>query len=116
MIPELVISGVLAISGAQPELEGGSREHTAESVSQEHSDRWATTPSSSPYWESVAACESGGDWNANTGNGYFGELQFDRQTWAAFGGLTYAPRADLATKAEQIAVAERLIYDGWPNC
>jgi nucleoid-associated protein YgaU len=60
-------------------------------------------------WERVAACESGGNWSANTGNGYFGGLQFSRSSWAAAGGTRYAPRADLATKAQQIAVAENLL-------
>ncbi|EYT82408.1 MULTISPECIES: transglycosylase family protein [unclassified Streptomyces] len=59
-------------------------------------------------WDSIAACESGGDWNANTGNGYYGGLQFAQSSWIAAGGLQYAPRADLATRREQIAVARRL--------
>ncbi|MFE0809650.1 transglycosylase family protein [Streptomyces sp. NPDC058848] len=59
-------------------------------------------------WDAIAACESGGDWNANTGNGYYGGLQFAPSSWAAAGGLAYAPRADLATRGEQIAVAKRL--------
>ncbi|MGW4277579.1 transglycosylase family protein, partial [Streptomyces seoulensis] len=59
-------------------------------------------------WDAIAACESGGDWKANTGNGYFGGLQFRQSSWIAAGGLKYAPRADLATREEQIAVAKRL--------
>ncbi|MFF0114448.1 transglycosylase family protein [Streptomyces prasinus] len=59
-------------------------------------------------WDAIAACESGGDWQANTGNGHYGGLQFTQSSWAAAGGLRYAPRADLATRKEQIAVAERL--------
>ncbi|PZT70682.1 hypothetical protein DN402_32700 [Streptomyces sp. SW4] len=61
-----------------------------------------------PDWDAIAACESGGDWNANTGNGHYGGLQFAQSSWIAAGGRKYAPRADLATRAEQIAVAERL--------
>lgn len=68
------------------------------------------------YWDAVAECESGQTWNINTGNGYFGGLQFNQGTWEAHGGLAYAPRADLASREQQIAVAERLAYDGWPNC
>ncbi|NJQ02762.1 LysM peptidoglycan-binding domain-containing protein [Streptomyces zingiberis] len=60
-------------------------------------------------WEAVARCESGGRWDINTGNGHFGGLQFKQSSWKAAGGLTYAPRADLATKEEQIAAAERLL-------
>ncbi|MEU9522695.1 transglycosylase family protein [Streptomyces sp. NPDC048224] len=59
-------------------------------------------------WDAIAACESSGNWQANTGNGYYGGLQFARSSWIAAGGLKYAPRADLASRAEQIAVAERL--------
>ncbi|WP_335939731.1 transglycosylase family protein [Streptomyces sp. PTD5-9] len=60
-------------------------------------------------WDAVAQCESGGNWSINTGNGYYGGLQFSQSSWAAAGGLQYAPRADLATKAQQIATAERLL-------
>ncbi|MFJ4782164.1 transglycosylase family protein [Streptomyces sp. NPDC088794] len=71
-------------------------------------------------WNKVAACESSGNWSINTGNGYYGGLQFTRSTWAAYGGTKYAPRADLATKDQQIAVAEKVL-DGqgpgaWPVC
>ncbi|MDG9703120.1 transglycosylase family protein [Streptomyces sp. DH37] len=60
-------------------------------------------------WERVARCESGGDWSINTGNGYYGGLQFSQSSWEAAGGTRYAPRADLATREQQIAVAERLL-------
>lgn len=63
---------------------------------------------SSTDWDAIAACESGGNWQANTGNGHYGGLQFTQSSWVAAGGLKYAPRADLATREEQIAVAERL--------
>ncbi|MFI8193496.1 transglycosylase family protein [Streptomyces sp. NPDC085946] len=71
-------------------------------------------------WDKVAACESTNDWNINTGNGFYGGLQFTQSTWEAFGGTAYAPRADLATKDQQIAVAEKVL-DGqgpgaWPVC
>jgi resuscitation-promoting factor RpfA len=71
-------------------------------------------------WDAVAQCESSGNWAINTGNGYYGGLQFSQSTWAAFGGTEYAPRADLATKAQQIAVAERTLdaqgRGAWPSC
>ncbi|MGY1435831.1 LysM peptidoglycan-binding domain-containing protein [Streptomyces reniochalinae] len=60
-------------------------------------------------WEKVAQCESSGNWQANTGNGYYGGLQFNNSSWAAAGGTKYAPRADQATKEQQIAVAEKLL-------
>jgi uncharacterized protein YabE (DUF348 family) len=59
-------------------------------------------------WDRIAQCESGGRWNINTGNGYYGGLQFNTQTWLGVGGGDFAPRADLATRAEQITVANRL--------
>ncbi|MFF7340970.1 transglycosylase family protein [Streptomyces sp. NPDC008163] len=75
---------------------------------------------STDVWEKVAACESTGNWHINSGNGYFGGLQFTRSTWAAYGGTVYAARADLATKDQQIAIAEKVL-DGqgpgaWPVC
>jgi LysM repeat protein len=71
-------------------------------------------------WDAVAQCESGGNWAINTGNGYYGGLQFSQSTWAAYGGTAHASRADLATKAQQIAVAERTLDaqgpGAWPTC
>lgn len=60
-------------------------------------------------WDAVAQCESGGNWSINTGNGYYGGLQFSQSSWAAAGGTQYAARADLASKSQQIAVAEKLL-------
>ncbi|MET9931703.1 MULTISPECIES: transglycosylase family protein [unclassified Streptomyces] len=71
-------------------------------------------------WDRVAQCESGGNWSINTGNGFYGGLQFTNSTWAAFGGTAYAPRADQASKAQQIAVAEKVLAGqgkgAWPSC
>ncbi|WP_329378314.1 peptidoglycan DD-metalloendopeptidase family protein [Streptomyces sp. NBC_01716] len=71
-------------------------------------------------WEKVAACESTNNWQINTGNGYFGGLQFSQSTWEAFGGGQYAARADLATKDQQIAIAEKVLKGqgprAWPHC
>ncbi len=71
-------------------------------------------------WEALARCEAGGNWAINTGNGYYGGVQFDQNTWERNGGLRYAPRADLATKEEQIAIAEvtraRQGWGAWPTC
>jgi len=60
-------------------------------------------------WDKVAQCESSGNWKADTGNGYYGGLQFSNSSWAAAGGTKYAPRADQASKSQQIATAERLL-------
>jgi resuscitation-promoting factor RpfA len=71
-------------------------------------------------WDRVASCESGGNWAINTGNGYQGGLQFSPSTWSGHGGGDYAPAAHLATKEEQIAVAERVLASqgkgAWPSC
>ena len=71
-------------------------------------------------WDRVAACESGGNWAINTGNGYYGGLQFSVPTWRAFGGTAYAPSANRASKAVQIAVARRVLRaqgpGAWPVC
>jgi Transglycosylase-like domain len=67
-------------------------------------------------YSAIAACESGGNWAINTGNGYYGGLQFDQATWAGAGGLEYAPRADLATPDQQMTVADRIPRSSWPNC
>ncbi|WP_163766499.1 resuscitation-promoting factor [Mycolicibacterium parafortuitum] len=71
-------------------------------------------------WDALARCEAGGNWAINTGNGYFGGVQFDQNTWERNGGLRYAQRADLATREEQIAIAEvtraRQGWGAWPTC
>ncbi|MEZ0385116.1 transglycosylase family protein [Mycobacterium sp. pW045] len=71
-------------------------------------------------WDRIANCESHGNWAINTGNGFYGGVQFDYGTWIANGGLKYAPRADLATREEQIAIAEvtqaRQGWGAWPVC
>ncbi|MBT1002442.1 transglycosylase family protein [Paenarthrobacter sp. DKR-5] len=59
-------------------------------------------------WDKIAQCESSGNWHINSGNGYYGGLQFDNQTWLGAGGGSYAPRADLASREQQIAVANRV--------
>lgn len=71
-------------------------------------------------WDRVAKCESGGDWRADTGNGYYGGLQFDDGTWDSFGGEHFAHKASRASKREQIHVAQRVLHaqgwDAWPAC
>ncbi|MFK4148302.1 transglycosylase family protein [Streptomyces sp. NPDC004065] len=71
-------------------------------------------------WDRIARCESGGNWHINTGNGYYGGLQFAASTWRAYGGTAYAPRADQASRSQQIAVATRVQraqgWGAWPVC
>ncbi|MGW6376502.1 transglycosylase family protein [Rhodococcus sp. NPDC055112] len=71
-------------------------------------------------WDALAQCEATGNWHINTGNGFYGGVQFDQNTWERQGGLKYAPRADLATREEQIAIASRTQatqgWGAWPSC
>ncbi|MFF4341892.1 transglycosylase family protein [Kitasatospora sp. NPDC001540] len=71
-------------------------------------------------WDKVAQCESTGNWSIDTGNGFYGGLQFTSSTWAAYGGTAYAPQANLATKGQQIEIAEKVLADqgpgAWPVC
>ena len=80
----------------------------------------APASAASTVWDRVAKCESGGNWRISTGNGYYGGLQFSNRTWKGFGGGKYASRANRASKAEQIAVARRVLASqgprAWPVC
>jgi LysM repeat protein len=71
-------------------------------------------------WSAIAACESGGNWSADTGNGFYGGLQFTQGTWLGYGGGQYASSASQATPSEQIAVAQRVLagqgIGAWPVC
>ncbi|MEU9184451.1 transglycosylase family protein [Streptomyces sp. NPDC048484] len=74
----------------------------------------------SGVWDRIAQCESGGNWHINTGNGYYGGLQFSAGTWRAYGGSVYASTADRASRAQQIAVASKVQHaqgwGAWPSC
>jgi surface antigen len=95
-------AGVTAIGVTLPVLTGAAA-HAAE------------TP-----WAGVAACESGGDWTIDSGNGFYGGLQFTAETWDQYGGTRYAATANLATEAEQIDIAQRVLQGqgpgAWPVC
>src|SRR3954465_7678972 len=75
---------------------------------------------SSVNWDAVAQCESGGNWSINTGNGFYGGLQFTRGTWKSYGGGKYASTANKASRSEQIAIAEKVLrgqgIGAWPVC
>lgn len=79
-----------------------------------------TASASSVNWTAIANCESSGDWAANTGNGFYGGLQFTQSTWDAYGGDQYAASANLASEADQITVAEAVLagqgIGAWPVC
>ena len=101
---------------------------SAPAVSVSQADPPASTPVSTPAppssgganWSAIAACESGGNWDASTGNGFYGGLQFTEQTWLAYGGGQYASSANLATETQQVAVAQRVLagqgIGAWPVC
>lgn len=92
----------------------------------EGKDKGSNTGAAAPavangsVWDQLAQCEAGGDWSINTGNGFSGGLQFTPSTWAAYGGTEYAPAAHMATREQQIAVAERVQagqgWGAWPAC
>jgi len=97
------ITATAVAAGATPLLAAGTAHAAPESA-----------------WDALAQCEASGNWAINTGNGYYGGVQFAQSTWEEFGGLDYAPRADLATKAQQIAIAEKTLavqgWNAWPVC
>ncbi|MGP3984446.1 transglycosylase family protein [Streptomyces sp. KR80] len=82
--------------------------------------RMSATVARGDVWDRIAQCESGGDWHINNGNGYYGGLQFAAATWRAYGGTAYAPTADRASRAQQIAVAAKVQaeqgWGAWPTC
>ncbi|MGW4895493.1 transglycosylase family protein [Kitasatospora sp. NPDC004240] len=99
----IAVAGVTGVGLAMPLLTAGGA--TAAPVS---------------TWDAVAQCESGGNWAINTGNGYYGGLQFNASTWKAYGGTAYAPQAHQATKSQQITIAEKVLSaqgpGAWPVC
>jgi LysM repeat protein len=110
-VPAWMERAALAAAHARPATRSSSVAH-----------RSAKAPVSSDgvNWAAIAACESGGNWSANTGNGFYGGLQFSEGTWLAYGGGRYAPSANLASESQQIAVAERVLagqgIGAWPVC
>ena len=83
--------------------------------------RPGSPPGGDSVWDALAECESGGNWAANSGNGYYGGLQFLQSTWLAYGGGVYASLPSDATREEQIAIATKLRdaaggYSPWPAC
>jgi hypothetical protein len=124
-VPARIAHAALA---AMPASQPASAPAQAPAGSAPQADPPAVTPVSAPppvssggvNWSAIAACESGGNWSADTGNGFYGGLQFTEQTWLAYGGGAYAPSANLASASEQIAVAERVLagqgIGAWPVC
>ncbi|MDQ0984919.1 transglycosylase family protein [Streptomyces sp. V2I9] len=102
--PALIVAAGVTGSAIAIPLLGASGAHAADSAT----------------WDRVAECESGGMWSADLGNGYYGGLQFSQETWSAYGGTEFAPRADLASRSQQISIAEKVLADrgprAWPSC
>ncbi|MEU7553779.1 transglycosylase family protein [Streptomyces sp. NPDC044571] len=99
----VTLAGVAGVAVAAPLMAAGS-----------------ASAATASEWDRVAQCESGGNWAINTGNGYYGGLQFSSSTWAAYGGKAYAAQANQASKAQQIAIAEKVLKGqgkgAWPSC
>ncbi|MBH5336605.1 transglycosylase family protein [Streptomyces pactum] len=102
--PAIVVAAGVTGAGIALPLLGASAAHAADTHT----------------WDRVAECESGGMWSANSGNGFYGGLQLTLDMWKTYGGTAYAPRPDLASRSQQIAVAETMLRDrgpqGWPAC
>ncbi|MFE6838885.1 MULTISPECIES: transglycosylase family protein [unclassified Streptomyces] len=99
----VTLAGVAGVAVAAPLMAAGS-----------------ASAATASEWDKVAQCESGGNWSINTGNGYYGGLQFSSSTWAAYGGKSYAAQANQASKSQQIAIAEKVLKGqgkgAWPSC
>jgi hypothetical protein len=71
-------------------------------------------------WVLLAECESGNDWKINSGNGYYGGVQFSKETWRSYGGMLFGRQANFASPIQQVAIAERVLADqgrgAWPGC
>ena len=71
-------------------------------------------------WDALAQCESSGNWSINTGNGFYGGIQFKQDVWVANGGTQYAPMPHMATREEQIIMGKKIHaiagWGAWPGC
>ncbi len=111
-------------SSSSSSSSGSSSSSSSSSGSSSSGSSSAPAPnyaSGSTTWDALAQCESGGNWSIDTGNGYTGGLQFSTSTWQAYGGGAYAPTANLASREQQIAIAEKVLaatggYGSWPAC
>ena len=105
----LVTSKVVA-EPVTKRVQVGTKEAPAAPAAPAGANTGAAAPAAvnSGMWDRIAQCESTGNWSINTGNGYYGGLQFDIQTWLGAGGGAYAPNASLATREQQIDIANRV--------
>jgi hypothetical protein len=107
-------------ASAVPTPAAAPMEATLNSAAAPPAPQRMVTYAGTSVWDDLARCESGGNWAINTGNGYYGGLQFSLGTWQQYGGTEFAAYPHLATREEQIIVAERLRavrgYAPWPSC
>ncbi|MGH3771942.1 MAG: transglycosylase family protein [Pseudonocardiaceae bacterium] len=125
VLPGMVVR-VTRVRAEEPSEEHGEQRLVRPPVKKVKDPRIETvargaTVTSATVWDQLARCESGGNWAANSGNGYYGGLQFDKATWSANGGGQFAPYPHQATREQQISVAQRVHnargnYRAWPTC
>ena len=118
--PWLARAALAAAAAARPAPAAPAGAAPADPAAPAQAASPAPASSGGANWSAIAACESGGNWAASTGNGFYGGLQFTQQTWLANGGGRYASSANLATPAQQIAVAQNVLASqgigAWPVC
>jgi LysM repeat protein len=118
--PWLARAALAAAAAARPAPAAPAGAAPAHRAAAAQASSPAPASSGGVNWSAIAACESGGNWAASTGNGFYGGLQFTEQTWLANGGGRYASSANLATPAQQIAVAQNVLASqgigAWPVC
>jgi Transglycosylase-like domain/LysM domain len=119
-VPPWLARAALAAAAARPAPAAPAGTAPAAPAASAQASSPAPASSGGVNWSAIAACESGGNWAASTGNGFYGGLQFTEQTWLANGGGRYASSANLATPAQQIAVAQNVLASqgigAWPVC
>jgi uncharacterized protein YabE (DUF348 family) len=103
-----LVSETVSVQPVTEQITVGTKVKPAETTSGANTGAAAPAMMNEAMWDKIAQSESGGNWSINSGNGYYGGLQFDIQTWIGSGGGAYAPNASLATKAQQIDIANRV--------
>ena len=119
-VPRWMARAALAAATARPAPSAAAGAAPAAPASSDPTSSPPPASAGGVNWAAIAACESGGNWAASTGNGFYGGLQFTEQTWLGYGGGQYASSANLATPAQQMAVAGRVLagqgIGAWPVC
>lgn len=103
-----LVSETVTVQPVTEQVTVGTKAKPAATTAGSNTGAAAPAMMNEAMWDKIAQCESGGNWSINTGNGYYGGLQFDIRTWIGSGGGAYAPNASLATKAQQIDIANRV--------